>query len=138
MKLWIANLLLVAAATVARAQAPLETVDRVDLDLLLENARGVVTINSTVGLTALRHGTPVKALGEAIYDLPDLAFSGRLGDFWKSEGRPDTETVQEFVRLLESTIQGRGTLSRKCFPDAGETGIIWPKNLCKIFGFREY
>lgn len=113
-------------------------IDRVNLDRLLENARGVVTINSTVGLTALRHGTPVKVLGEAIYDLKELTFPSSLDDFWSSESRPCMDTVQMFVNVLESTIQGRGTLSRKCFTDAEETGIVWPKSICKIFGFREY
>ncbi len=113
-------------------------IDRVNLDRLLENAQGVITINSTLGLTALRHGTPVKALGEAIYNLKELTSSDSLDNFWKSESRPCMDTVQLFVKVLESTIQGRGTLSRRCFTEAGETGIIWPKSICKIFGFREY
>ncbi|MFK5922821.1 MAG: hypothetical protein QM496_11635 [Verrucomicrobiota bacterium] len=113
-------------------------IDRVNLDQLLENAQGVVTINSTLGLTALRHGTPVKALGQAIYDLKELTFRSSLDNFWKSKNRPCMDTVQLFVKVLESTIQGRGTLSRRCFTDAEETGIIWPKNICNIFDFREY
>lgn len=113
-------------------------IDHVNLDKLLENAQGVVTINSTVGLTALRHGAPVKVLGNAIYDLKELTFPDSLDDFWRSECRPCMDTVQMFVKVLESTIQGRGTLSRKCFTEAEETGIIWPKSICKIFGFREH
>jgi len=113
-------------------------VDRIDLDQLLANAHGVITINSTVGLTALRHGTPVKVLGEAIYDLKELTFLNNLDAFWKSEDRPCTEKVQMFVKVLESTIQGRGTLSHKCFTDAEKTGIVWPTSVSKIFGFHEF
>ena len=37
---------------------------------LLRNAAGVVTINSTIGITALYHGVPVKVLGNAVFDVP--------------------------------------------------------------------
>jgi capsular polysaccharide export protein len=42
------------------------------LPTLLKNAEGVVTINSTVGLSALFHGTPVITMGEAIYNMEGL------------------------------------------------------------------
>ncbi len=113
-------------------------VDDLPLAPLIENSLGVITINSTVGLTALRHLAPVVALGKAIYDLPDLTFQGPLDEFWRSPGRPSHEVVETFVRLLESTIQGRGSLARKCFVDAGQSGIIWPKSVCEIFGFKQY
>src|SRR5690606_27659695 len=64
------------AAFVSDLAARLGCVTRVryvhDLHLptLLRSARGVVTMNSTVGTSALRHGKPVKVLGRAIYDLP--------------------------------------------------------------------
>jgi capsular polysaccharide export protein len=43
---------------------------------VLAPAAGVVTVNSTAGLQALREGKPVVALGRALYDMPGLTFQG--------------------------------------------------------------
>ncbi|MEO1102192.1 MAG: capsular biosynthesis protein, partial [Pseudomonadota bacterium] len=39
---------------------------------MLAACEGVVLVNSTVGLTALRMGRPLKTMGAAVYDLPGL------------------------------------------------------------------
>lgn len=52
------------------------------LPTLLEHARGAVVINSTVGLQALDHRTPLKVCGRALYDLRGLTFQGSLDSFW--------------------------------------------------------
>lgn len=108
-------------------------VDRVPLSVLLDRAKGVVTVNSTVGLTALRHLTPVKTLGSAFYDLDGLTFSGELDEFWTNHQRPQREDVRQFINMLEMTVQGRGTLSRKCYQNAGHAGILWPTQVGKTF-----
>ena len=54
---------------------------------LLANTRGVVVINSTVGLSALHHGTPVVAMGEALYDIEGLTAQCALDDFWSAPER---------------------------------------------------
>lgn len=108
-------------------------VDRVPLSVLLDRAKGVITVNSTVGLTALRHLTPVKTLGKAFYDVKGLTFSGKLDEFWKNHQRPKSEDVRQFINMLEMTVQGRGTLSRKCYLNAGHAGILWPTQVGKTF-----
>src|SRR5690606_8378506 len=50
---------------------------------LLSRARGVVTINSTSGASAILHGCSTIALGKAIYDIPGLTFQGSLRTFWR-------------------------------------------------------
>ncbi len=50
---------------------------------LLRNAAGVVTINSTVGVTALHQGVPVKALGNAVFDIAGLTCQAPLDLFWQ-------------------------------------------------------
>ncbi|MEM9282213.1 MAG: hypothetical protein AAGA96_10320 [Verrucomicrobiota bacterium] len=109
-------------------------VDRVDLSLLIENSKGVVTVNSTVGLIALRHQAKVKVLGEAFYDLPCLTFQGELNQFWQAPHHPKKEDVQQFINMLEYTMQARGTLSGKCFANAGHCGILWPIQVGKTLG----
>ncbi|QDL91554.1 capsular biosynthesis protein [Paroceanicella profunda] len=78
------------------------------LDTMLSEMVGVVTVNSTVGLTALRAGVPVLALGRAIYDVPGLTAQDGLDAFWQSPPRPDAELLDAFLRALAATIQVPG------------------------------
>lgn len=78
------------------------------LESLLEKARGVVTINSTVGIWALLAGRPLKAMGRTVYDIPGLTFQGDLDDFWTDSKPADVELRDAFVRAMVATIQLRG------------------------------
>ncbi len=79
-----------------------------DLEAMLERSSGCVVINSTVGLTALTLGAPVKALGTAIYDLPGLTFQGGLDAFWTEGVKPDEARLALFLRALTAAIQVPG------------------------------
>lgn len=79
-----------------------------DTDLLIAKSHGVVTINSTVGLTALAAGRPVIALGSAIYDVPGLTFQESLAAFWQNPAAPDPDLFDAFTRALAATTQVRG------------------------------
>lgn len=48
----------------------------------MHNARGVITLNSTSDAMALARGISVVALGQAVYDIPDVTFAGTLDEFW--------------------------------------------------------
>lgn len=76
-----------------------------DLGAMLDGAAGVVVANSTVGLSALRAGAPVIALGAALYDLPGLTFQGGLDRFWREAEAPDTARLATLIRALAATIQ---------------------------------
>jgi capsular polysaccharide export protein len=101
-------------------------VDRVHLPTLLEHSRGVVNINSSVGISGLVHLAPVLALGEAVYDLPELTFQGSLDEFWTQAENPPPHRVKQFIDLLLENNQGRGTLSQRCFDIANRCRIQWP------------
>ena len=75
---------------------------------LLSNAAGVVTINSTVGITALYHRLPVKALGNAIFDIPGLTDPAPLDRFWHAPTPPDPDLTRDFLRALAGTTQIKG------------------------------
>jgi capsular polysaccharide export protein len=77
-------------------------------DALLAGAAGIVTVNSTIGLSALRLGVPVKTLGDAIYDVPGLTHSGDLASFWHDPQPPDPELVAAFLRALIGATQVKG------------------------------
>lgn len=78
------------------------------LPALLNYARGVVTVNSTVGGSALVHGRPLIALGKAIYDMPGLTFQGHLDDFWRYTRRPDASLFRAFRNTVIHTTQING------------------------------
>lgn len=79
-----------------------------DLGLLVRHARGVVTVNSTVGLVALEHGTPTVSLSDPIYNLPGLTFQGRLDDFWQNAMPPDADFFKCFHRAVMKATQING------------------------------
>ncbi|ACI50434.1 Capsule polysaccharide biosynthesis protein [Gluconacetobacter diazotrophicus PA1 5] len=96
-----------------RAQA-LGVADRVyfmsegPLEPVLDSCIGVVTVNSTVGLLALRRNKPVKILGEAIYDVEGLTFSGPLGRYWREACAPDAGLLDAFCRMLIQEVLVEG------------------------------
>jgi len=63
-------------------------------------AKGMVTINSTSGTLALDMGTPVIALGQAVFDMQDITYQGELDRFWGDVTPPDRETFNAFRRVL--------------------------------------
>jgi capsular polysaccharide export protein len=75
---------------------------------LLYNAAGIVTINSTIGVTALNHGVPVKVLGNAVFDIAGLTCRSSLDAFWHDPLPPDPELMAAFLRALVGTIQVKG------------------------------
>jgi len=97
--------------SIARRAAEFGVADRVryihdqHLPTLLRHALGVVTVNSTTGLQALFHGTPVITLGDAVYDIEDLVFDGELDEFWKNPGTVDAELFQAFRNHLVTETQ---------------------------------
>lgn len=82
------------------AEGPLEPV--------LGASQGIVTVNSTVGLLALRRDRPVKILGEAIYDVAGLTFQAPLDRFWQEARRPDAELLDAFCRMLIQEVLVEG------------------------------
>ena len=69
------------------------------LPSLLDHAKGVVTINSTVGLQAMFHRAPVIALGRAFYNQPELTFQDGLDAFWQSGWMHDQEYFKRYRKF---------------------------------------
>lgn len=78
------------------------------LDAIFGRIAGLVTVNSTAGLSALCAGTPVLALGTAIYDLPGLTHQECLASFWQRPHRPDRARAAMLIKALRATIQVPG------------------------------
>ncbi len=80
------------------------------LPTLLKHAKGVVTINSTVGLSSLYHGTPTITLGNAIYDIKGLTCRDmKLADFWHNQVVPDRELLDQYRSYIIENTQLNGS-----------------------------
>lgn len=83
-----------------------------DLQRLLAACEGVITINSTAGLSAVLKGCPTLALGQTVYRMPGLTDQGPLDAFWDQRLRPDPALTDAFVRVLIHATQLQGDLYR--------------------------
>lgn len=96
---------------IANAAAKVNAAHRVvfvengSFEFLVKRCSGVVTVNSTSGVTAIKAGKPVKVLGQAVYDIPGLTFQGSLDDFWRGPGRPDKALAKAYIKLMAASIQ---------------------------------
>ncbi len=117
-------------ALVYGLEGRLHYVHDTDLPGLLQKAEGSVLINSTVGISSLYHDTPVKSLGDAIYDIEGLTSQGSLESFWDSPGKIDRDLFKRFRRYLIDKTQVNGSLYTNVHL-ADESGLNWPSELAE-------
>ncbi len=85
-------------------------IHEVHLPTCLQHALGTVTINSTVGLSSLYHGTPTIALGNAIYDIEGITNKNKkIEDFWKNPQKPNMELLEKFRQYIIFNTQLNGS-----------------------------
>ena len=105
----------------------------VHLPTLLRHARGVVMINSTVGLSTLYHYKPLKVMGRALYDMEGLTFQGELAQFWTSEAHFDRDLWRRFRAYLITQTQLNGAFYGRDFhtmlAQQGQEGLSAPLQL---------
>jgi capsular polysaccharide export protein len=78
-----------------------------------EAATGLITVNSTAGLEAIRVGVPVKTLVPAHYDIAGLTHQGDLDSFWNQPVKPNPETLEIYIRALAAATQIRGSIHNR-------------------------
>ncbi len=80
------------------------------LPTLLKRALGCITINSTVGLSAILESCPTKVCGNAFYDFEGLAYPKKLQFFWREAHayKPNPSLVLNFKNYLLNTNQFNG------------------------------
>ncbi|NVK44483.1 MAG: capsular biosynthesis protein [Oceanospirillaceae bacterium] len=83
-------------------------IDGGHLPTLLHHAKGVITVNSTVGLSALYHGRPTAVLGNAIYHMRGLTHQGPLDSFWRQKQGPDKALFKAFRNTVIHRTQLNG------------------------------
>jgi capsular polysaccharide export protein len=75
---------------------------------LLDQARAVLTVNSTAAQQALWRGLPVKTLGQAIYAKPELVSAQPLQAFFADPIPPDMRAYRDFRHYLLESSQVAG------------------------------
>lgn len=97
------------------------------LPTLLNQTCGVVVVNSTVGLSALLHGVPVKTCGKALYDIEGLTFQGQLNQFWVEavHAKPNAKLLSNFVNYLIVNSQLNGNFYKRLPDVASSAGVLW-------------
>lgn len=115
---------------------------QIHLPTALNHARGVVVINSTVGLSALLHNAPVKTMGDAIYDMAGLTCQSSLDDFWSNTGKVSQKLLRAFRYFVITTTQLNGSffgrtqfMSKPIFRPANDAKI--PRIAPKRVGLRK-
>lgn len=82
-----------------------------DTHKMVQKSRGVVLVNSTVGLMAIGEGKPVYCLGHSIYRIPGLAQSfstNSLESFWTAPKEPNPRLFLDFRKVLAARALVRG------------------------------
>jgi capsular polysaccharide export protein len=85
-----------------------DVIDGGDLNALIDKSIGVVTVNSTVGVTALLALKPVLTLGRAIYDHQGLTHQDSLSAFWNEPSAPVPGLPEAFAKTLIESTHFRG------------------------------
>lgn len=101
------------------------------LSRFLRTCRGVVTVNSTVGLQALYHAVPTKVMGNTFYNLPGLTDQKPLDQFWQEPTTSDRPLFYRFYAHLVTTTQVNGNFDgdfpfRLTFPIGPEARRLAP------------
>ncbi len=112
-------------------------IDRVHIPTALDNCLGCVTVNSSVGLSALFHRKKLICLGEAAFNLEHLTFQGNLDEFWSTKFKPEKTTIDNFINLLKLTSQANGTFFQKLYSAKGHCKINWPSMFLPYFSENE-
>ncbi|MBS7556348.1 capsular biosynthesis protein [Ancylobacter dichloromethanicus] len=95
-----------------------------DIEALVARSAGVVLVNSTTALSALRQGRPLKVLGRATYDMPGLAHQGTLDAFWREAAPPDPALVRAYRRLVLARTQVAGGFFAPASIDRAVEGLL--------------
>ncbi|WP_149538199.1 capsule biosynthesis protein [Siccirubricoccus phaeus] len=78
------------------------------MDEAILACRGVVTVNSTLGLRAIALGRAVRVLGDALYNIPGLTWQGGADAFWQEAPPPEPELTTDFLKAIAACLHVRG------------------------------
>ena len=78
----------------------------------IKHSKGIITINSTSGLSAIYHGVPILLLGNAIYDHHQLVYrlgnKNDLDEFWSAQVKANQDVRIRYLSWLKETACSEG------------------------------
>jgi capsular polysaccharide export protein len=122
LKRWTRRVARIAAAAGVEARVHLLE-GALGIAPVLAACRGLVTINSTVGVAAIAAGRAVKTLGRALYDVPGLVWQGKLDGFWDAPP-PDAALAADFIRAIAGCLHVRGVYYARAGLDAAVAATV--------------
>ncbi len=94
---------------------------------MMEKSLGIVVLNSTIGISALRRGKAVYCVGTSIYAMPGLAMNSAempLDDFWKHPRGPEESALEDFERVLKEYALVNGNFYTKQGMELAIKGVV--------------
>lgn len=122
LKLWGRRVGRIAAAAGVRHRV--HYLPGLHADPVIEACRGVVTINSTLGLRSIALGRATLPLGRAIYAVPGLAWQGGLDRFWQEAPPPDPALARAFEDAIAAHLHVRGVYYARPGLDAAVAATV--------------
>ena len=90
----------------------IDVIDTGSLGLLVRHSVGMITINSTSGLSAIAHAIPLLVTGEAIYSGTILTKTAKTNDdfdaFWEESVNPDRALCSRYLSWLKTNSLKKG------------------------------
>jgi capsular polysaccharide export protein len=87
-------------------------IDTGSIGLLTRHSAGMITINSTSGLSAIYHGVPLMVLGDAIYSNEELAVCARgepdFDEFWTHISEANITLKRLYINWIKVRSLERG------------------------------
>ena len=112
-----------------------DVIDTGSLGLLTRHSAGMITINSTSGLSAIFHGVPILVVGEALYANASLATCARgkpdFNSFWKKNFVAEASLRERYLAWVQHQSLRPGDYYARAGMDAACAAII--ETLCAGF-----
>lgn len=122
------NRLIKSLSILHAVQDRVDVIDTGSLGLLVRHSIGMLTVNSTSGLSAIAHGIPLLVTGEAIYSKTDFAQTASnnedIDNFWHNVGFPDRNKCNQYLSWLRNNSLKAGDYYARDGIELAITGII--------------
>lgn len=122
------NRLIKSLSSLHAVQDRVDVIDTGSLGLLVRHSIGMLTVNSTSGLSAIAHGIPLLATGEAIYSKTDFAQSAcnkeDIDNFWHNAVFPDRNKCNRYLSWLRKNSLKTGDYYAQDGIDLAVAGVV--------------
>jgi capsular polysaccharide export protein len=105
-----------------------DVIDTGSLGLLTRHSAGMITINSTSGLSAIAHGVPLLVIGDALYANEQLAVCARgepdFDAFWQGMPVADVLERRRYLAWIKASCLKRGDFYARSGMEPACQGVL--------------